>query len=155
MYNLERASGEALQQQPFDGRVQHKYFFVLDASNFGFSYIPSMATIKKTVAMIGDNFPRRMGGLLITNLNKPSLVFWNLVKPLVPAVVKEKVTIASGKEESTNVLLQHIDAGNIPMRDGGRDAFVYDVDAYFGPRDEDLTEAESVSYRVVMPHYAR
>ncbi|GMI27350.1 hypothetical protein TeGR_g119, partial [Tetraparma gracilis] len=129
------------------------YIVVLDAAGFGLRSIPSMAFVRLAVALVGDHYPKRLGGLVMVNLGKPSLLFWNMVKPMVPEVVREKVTIVGAKEGAAGrAVLALVGRESAPARYGGLDAWEFDAEEYFGA--DDWTDEESLEYREALPHYA-
>ena len=55
--------------------------------------IPSLGKVKQLFGMIADHYPRRLGKLIFVNVGRPTLVFYNMVKPFIPEDVKKKIFI--------------------------------------------------------------
>ncbi|GMH82251.1 hypothetical protein TrST_g12525 [Triparma strigata] len=158
IYNLERAaavaSENAKEEKYLGGKGRsdpRRYFFILDASGFTFSMIPSMSAVKKLFSMVGDHYPRRLGKLVIVNAGRASMVFWGMLKVLIPEDVKSKITIIGARENAREYLIQDIGVESIPDWLGGEDTWRYDVEEYLG--EVDWTDEEAKAFMETNKEY--
>ena len=114
--------------------------------------IPGIGAVRKLFGFVGDHYPRRLGKLVVINISGPANVFWNMVKKFVPEDVAKKVHIASGEDESRELLLQDIEEKDVPREYGGKDEWEFEGDEYYG--EVDMTEEESRMYEIYMPWQA-
>jgi len=160
IYNLDRAAAVASYNTGNDvkylggkGRNDpRRYYFVLDCKGFSLSMIPSMAAVRKLFGMVGDHYPRRLGKLVILNAGRSAMVFWGMLKVLVPEDVKGKVIIVGARDSAYEALLPDIEPESIPHWLGGLDTWEYNVDEYLG--EVDWTDEEAKMFMERCPEYA-
>ena len=100
-----------------------KSIYVIDLDGIGFRDFAGDVVdfVKRASSFTGDHYPERSGSIFIINVPSWFSVIWNVVKPMVDDVTKEKIKILRyGKEAITKALMEKIDLENIPPEYGGQ-----------------------------------
>ncbi len=100
-----------------------KSIYVIDLDGIGFRDFAGEVVdfVKRASKFTGDHYPERSGSIFVINVPSWFSVIWNVVKPMVDDVTKQKITIMKyGQEAITKALMEKIDINNIPPEYGGR-----------------------------------
>jgi hypothetical protein len=100
-----------------------KSIYVIDLDGIGFRDFAGEVVdfVKRASAFTGAHYPERSGSIFVINVPSWFNVIWNVVKPMVDDVTKQKITIMKyGMEAITQALAEKIDIQNIPPEYGGR-----------------------------------
>jgi len=100
-----------------------KSIYVIDLEGMGFRDFAGEVVdfVKRASKFTGDHYPERSGSIFVINVPSWFSVIWNVVKPMVDDVTKQKITIMKyGNEAITKALMEKIDIQNIPPQYGGR-----------------------------------
>jgi hypothetical protein len=100
-----------------------KSIYVIDLDGIGFRDFAGEVVdfVKKASTFTGDHYPERSGSIFVVNVPSWFSVIWNVVKPMVDDVTKQKITILRyGNEGITKALQEKIDIENIPPEYGGK-----------------------------------
>jgi len=100
-----------------------KSIYVIDLDGMGFRDFAGEVVdfVKRASKFTGDHYPERSGSIFVINVPSWFSVIWNVVKPMVDDVTKQKITIMKyGNEAITKALMEKIDIQNIPPEYGGR-----------------------------------
>ncbi len=100
-----------------------KSIYVIDLNGIGFRDFAGEVVdfVTRASKFTGDHYPERSGSIFIINVPSWFSVIWNVVKPMVDDVTKQKITIMKyGQEAITKALMEKIDINNIPPEYGGR-----------------------------------
>lgn len=100
-----------------------KSIYVIDLDGIGFRDFAGEVVdfVKRASAFTGAHYPERSGSIFVINVPSWFNVIWNVVKPMVDDVTKQKITIMKyGMEAITQALAEKIDIENIPPEYGGR-----------------------------------
>lgn len=139
------------------GGYMGKCNVVLDCDDVGLSKIPPIGPTKLILKNMQDNYPDKLGTFVITNLSGAAQMFLNLVLPLLPDVVRQKIHIIPNDEEKRmNMLKELVHEDFIPKRLGGKDNYVFDAKQYYQVsqyRSEIITDEAGVEYYETMPYY--
>ena len=116
------ASPEEEEEQP---QQLEKINLIIDYDGFKLKNAPPLSTSKYTLEILQNHYPERM--YRIYCLNPPTVfrVFWNLVRPFVDPVTKEKVVFCSGKTGMEKLkqaagdlsVLEEVAGGTPPFRE--------------------------------------
>jgi len=127
---------------------------ILDCTNFGISMIPPMHVTKKVLKMLQDHFPDRLGVLVVLNMATAGQMFFKLLMPFIPEVVRKKIHILPNDEEVRfEMLKQVVEEQYIPNRWGGEDDFIFDSKKYY-ESEAIMSETEGKQYIKTMPYHA-
>lgn len=131
---------------------------VLDCTGFKFSYVPTISQVGKVLKMLQDHFPDKLGMLIIANLQGAGGLVLKMIMPLLPAPVKEKITVLpNDPEKSLNLLRSMVDEEYLPDWLGGSDSFRFNKESYYnkdGLSRLYCSEEEGRRYLVTMPYHA-
>lgn len=97
--------------------------YVIDLDGIGFRDFAGEVVdfVKRASAFTGAHYPERSGSIFVINVPSWFNVIWNVVKPMVDEVTKQKITIMKyGMEAITQALAEKIDIENIPPEYGGK-----------------------------------
>eukprot|EP00587_Corethron_hystrix_P010222 CAMPEP_0113320976 /NCGR_PEP_ID=MMETSP0010_2-20120614/14615_1 /TAXON_ID=216773 ORGANISM="Corethron hystrix, Strain 308" /NCGR_SAMPLE_ID=MMETSP0010_2 /ASSEMBLY_ACC=CAM_ASM_000155 /LENGTH=234 /DNA_ID=CAMNT_0000178957 /DNA_START=738 /DNA_END=1442 /DNA_ORIENTATION=- /assembly_acc=CAM_ASM_000155 len=130
-YNLEKATAESMKSS--NGKDSGKYSIFIDVADFSTSKLPSFQYVKKIFALMQDHLPNRLKAITILNLSTPAQLFYNLCKPLLHEDVQRKISVPPKKEKLRLMEMQKLVQNEyIPTWLGGKDAFVFSSDSYYG-----------------------
>mmetsp|Transcript_11474 Transcript_11474/g.10991 ORF Transcript_11474/g.10991 Transcript_11474/m.10991 type:complete len:245 (-) Transcript_11474:143-877(-) len=131
---------------------------VLDCTGFGFSFIPRLSDAVRTLTMLQDHFPGKLGMLIVANVQGGGGMVLKMIMPLLPASVRYKIRILpTDQEECLELLKVMIDEKYIPDWLGGSDSFKFDKRSYYNQDDSRgryWSEEEGREYLVTMPYHA-
>ena len=102
-----------------------KSIYVIDLDGIGFRDFAGEVVdfVKRASSFTGAHYPERSGTIFVINVPSWFSVIWNVVKPMVDDVTKQKIKILRyGKEAITKALMEKIDIENIPPEYGGKSA---------------------------------
>jgi len=100
-----------------------KSIYVIDLDGIGFRDFAGEVVdfVKRASSFTGAHYPERSGTIFVINVPSWFSVIWNVVKPMVDDVTKQKIKILRhGKEALTQALMEKIDIENIPPEYGGK-----------------------------------
>jgi len=100
-----------------------KSIYVIDLDGIGFRDFAGEVVdfVKKASSFTAAHYPERSGSIFVINVPSWFSVIWNVVKPMVDDVTKQKITIMKyGQEAITKALMEKIDIENIPPEYGGK-----------------------------------
>jgi hypothetical protein len=100
-WNLERAV-HSTRRKSFErtGKLLDKYCLAIDFTNFKLSTAPSLSVSKWTLDILQTQYPERIHRIFLFHAPVSFRVFWNIVKPFVDPVTKEKVQFCTPGTES-------------------------------------------------------
>merc|ERR1711957_193416 len=120
--------------------------------------IPPIRATKKLLKMLQDHYPDRLGVIVILNMASAAQMFFKILAPFVPEVVRRKIHILPNKkEEQYEVLKGVIDEKYIPIQYGGTDDFKFDSKTYYDSgtyRCDKWSDKEGKEYIQSMPYHA-
>ena len=154
MNTVERSVAASMERSK--GRVG-KFNFVLDASKFQLSALPSIHYIKVFVTMLQDHYPDRLGVVLMMNMSYVAELGTKLFLPLLSKEVREKLKVVPHDPVKRRKLLEAVlGAENIPVALGGTDTYEFQVDEYYSELEKELhaTDEEAMEYLTTMPYHA-
>lgn len=105
-----------------DNSEEGKSIYVIDLEGIGFRDFAGEVVdfVKKASSFTAAHYPERSGSIFVINVPSWFSVIWNVVKPMVDDVTKQKISILkAGKEGITKALSEKIDIANIPPEYGG------------------------------------
>lgn len=100
-----------------------KSIYVIDLDGIGFRDFAGEVVdfVKRASSFTGAHYPERSGTIFVVNVPSWFSVIWNVVKPMVDDVTKQKIKILRcGQEAITQALMEKIDIQNIPPQYGGK-----------------------------------
>jgi hypothetical protein len=100
-----------------------KSIYVIDLAGIGFRDFAGEVVdfVKRASAFTGAHYPERSGTIFVVNVPSWFSVIWNVVKPMVDDVTKQKIKILRyGQEAIMQALMEKIDIQNIPPEYGGK-----------------------------------
>jgi hypothetical protein len=74
-----------------------KIVMILDFDGYKLRHAPPMSTTKATIHVLEKCYPERLGRAYICNAPLVFRTFWNIVRPFLDPVTKDKVVFCSGK----------------------------------------------------------
>jgi hypothetical protein len=105
---------------------------VLDANDFGFMDVPPMNLIMKLLPMFDVLFAGHLGMLIVVNMAAAANMFFQMVLPFLPIVVRNKIhLLPSDKMKRLDMLKELVEEEFIPTWLGGRDEYQFDVNKYY------------------------
>lgn len=123
---------------------------VLDASNVGLSFIPSMDIVKKILFLFDSFFPGHLGNLVIVNLAGVGQLFFKMVMPFLSKETRSKIHVLPvRKKKRMNMLKSLIQVEYIPAWLDGSDSYIFDPEHYYksGKYKTDMfTDQEGLEY---------
>lgn len=114
------------------GGKNEKCNVILDATSFGFSFIPSMDVTKEILVLFDSLFPGHLGQLVIANMSGAAQLFFKMVIPFLPTEVQRKIHILpSYGKKRTDMVKSLIQDEYVPTWLGGNDPYVFDAEMYY------------------------
>ncbi len=152
--SLEVCISDALTRS--DGRVA-KCNVVLNCEGFGLSYIPPIAQTKRLLKLMQDNYPDKLGVLVIANIAGASQMFLKVVLPLLPVVVRQKIHLLPNDDVKRIAMMKHlVHEPFIPKHFGGSDSYKFNADEYYKSADNEtpfMSDKEGIKYHETIPYY--
>lgn len=109
---------------------------VLDADGFGFMDVPPMNLIIKLLPMFDVLFAGHLGMLVVVNMAAAANMFFQMVLPFLPIVVRNKIhLLPSNKTKRLDMLKELVEEEFIPTWLGGRDEYQFDANKYYTTND--------------------
>ncbi len=131
---------------------------LLDAKDFGLSFIPPLGATKRLMSMLQDHFPDSLGVLVVVNMAKAGQIFLKMVMPFLPIEVRRKIhVVPSDAQERMNMLGDLVEEKFIPTWLGGTDTYVFDSTEYYKSgkyRSDFISDEEGLEYIKTMPYHA-
>lgn len=120
---------------------KEKIVMVMDFTNWSMRHNPPMKTTKETIHILQECYVERLERVYITNAPLLFRTFWNMVKPFIDPVTKQKIVFASGAAGMEQLKL-HLDEKLVEKEAGGvSDLRPFDVDEYYDtPFDQTFDE---------------
>ena len=146
----------AASMEKSNGRVG-KFNFVLDATKFQMSALPSIHYIKMFVTMLGEHYPDRLGMILMMNMSYVAELGTKLFLPLLSKEVRDKLKVVPHDPIKRQQLLETVlGAENVPVSLGGTDTYEFQVDEYYSELEKELsaTDEQALEYLTTMPYHA-
>ena len=75
---------------------REKFVVFIHLEDFGFTTAPSLRTTQETIKILGGHFPERLGHCVLYKAPYLFWTLWNMVKPIIDVVTREKVVMISG-----------------------------------------------------------
>lgn len=130
---------------------------VLDCDDVGLSKIPPIGPAKRTLKILQDHYPDKLGTFAITNLSSASQMFLKVLLPLLPDIVRQKIhIIPNDNEDRSKMLKALINEEFIPIQFGGVDEYQFHPKEYYMNgryKAEMMTEEEGIRYYRTIPFY--
>jgi hypothetical protein len=100
-WNLERAVRSTQRKSvEMTGKLLDKYCLAIDFTNFKLSTAPSLRLSQWTLNILQTQYPERIYRIFLFHAPRSFRFFWNIVKPFVDPVTKEKVQFCTPGTES-------------------------------------------------------
>lgn len=149
---FDRAVAASLKRS--NGRLG-KFNAVVDGEDFTWGSLPSLSAVKTLVAVLQDHFADRLGVLILVNVGSIGEILLKLFLPLITEEVRNKIVVLPHNEKERLEALKLVlgRSSNIPVRLGGTDDYVYNVDEYY-KYDSVGRDEEALEYLTTMPYHA-
>jgi hypothetical protein len=95
--------------QPLD-----KHCILIDMSDFSLKSSPPMSTSKFTLDILQKHYPERIYRIYICHAPFAFRLFWNMVKPFIDPVTKQKIVMVTEGNEGMQQLHQELGATQVP-----------------------------------------
>lgn len=132
-----------------------KFNAIVDGEDFTWGSMPSLGAVKTLVAILQDHFADRLGVVMLVNIGSIGEILLKLFLPLITEEVRNKIVILPHNENERLEALKSVlgQSSNIPVRLGGTDDYVYNVDEYY--KDDSVgRDEEALEYLTTMPYHA-
>eukprot|EP00557_Chaetoceros_sp_GSL56_P009138 CAMPEP_0176493282 /NCGR_PEP_ID=MMETSP0200_2-20121128/9468_1 /TAXON_ID=947934 /ORGANISM="Chaetoceros sp., Strain GSL56" /LENGTH=612 /DNA_ID=CAMNT_0017890939 /DNA_START=1355 /DNA_END=3190 /DNA_ORIENTATION=+ len=128
---------------------------LLDCDDVGLSKIPPIGPTKRTLKILQDHYPDKLGTFAISNLSSAAQMFLKVLLPLLPEIVRQKIHIVPNDvEERSKMLKAVIHEDFIPSQYGGKDDYKFHAKEYYQNgryKAEVMADEEGTRYYSTIP----
>ena len=148
---FDKAVAASLQRS--NGRMG-KFNAIVDGTDFSWSTMPSIATVKNLVVILQDHFADRLGVVILVNIGRMCEILLKIFLSLITEEVRNKILILPHDERERHAALETVlGKDNVPIWLGGTDDYVFQVDAHYA-KDVVTSDDEAKEYLTSMPYHS-